>query len=145
MNRYVLRPRPPRRALVLGVAATVIGLAALLLGIILGWALIVSILGALVLAGGVAVLVLIGYSQAHHSLYVDLDDVGYRVHGPGLDKKGSWAHVTRVALTPDGSRLVIASGASKRTYIICSTGGDDPVMKAVVADIASRVAAVSSS
>ncbi|SER89818.1 hypothetical protein SAMN05443377_1177 [Propionibacterium cyclohexanicum] len=143
MNRYVLRPRPPRRALVLGVAATVLGLAAGILGIVLDWALVVVILGLVVLAAGIAVLALLAYSLAHHSLHVDLDEVGFRVHGPGLDKRGSWAHVTRVALTPDGSRLVIASGAIKRTYIICSNGGDDPVMKAVVADIASRVAAIS--
>ncbi len=143
MNSYNLRPRPPRRALVLGCTASVIGLVVLLVGVLIGWPLVIVILGALVLAAGIAVLVLIDYSLAHHSLHVDLDDQGFYVHGPGLERKGSWSHVTRVALTPDGSRLVIASGAIKRTYIICPNGGDDAVMKAIVADIANRVTAVS--
>lgn len=144
MNSYILRPRPPRRALVLGCAASVIGVFVLLVGLLAGWPVVVVILGALVLAVGIAVLLLIAYSLAHHSLFVDLDDQGFHVHGPGLDRKGSWSRVTRVALTPDGSRLVIASGAIKRTYIICPNGGEDPVMKSIVADIAVRVSAVAS-
>ncbi|MFT8394524.1 hypothetical protein [Propionibacterium sp.] len=139
MNSYSLRPRPPRRAALLGGLCTVVGLVVLIAGIFSSWSVIVVVLAAIVLAAGIVVLAMVAYSMVHHAIYVDLTEQGFRVHGPGMDKKGSWAHVTKVALTPDGSRLVIASGAIKRTYISCPNGGQDPVMKALVADITSRV------
>lgn len=136
MSSYILRPRIPRRALVLGIGATAAGLGLVVAGLLKNWALPLIVVLAVVLAVGLLTLIMVAYSMANHRVHIDLDAKGYRVHGPGMDRRGTWAKVTRVALTPDGSRLMIASGPAKRTYISCPKGGDDPSMKALVKEIA---------
>ena len=139
MSSYILRPRIPRRAFVLGSAATVVGLVLVVIGLVQNWAILAIIVLAALLAVGLLTLLMVSYSMVNHRIHIDLDAKGYRVHGPGMDRRGTWAKVTRVAVTPDGSRLMIASGPVKRTYISCPKGGDDPAMQALIKEISAHL------
>jgi hypothetical protein len=135
MSSYILHPRIPRRAFALGLVGTLAGLVLVVVGLLQAWSIVWVVLSAVLLAFGLLALIMVSYSLSNHRVRIDLDDKGYRVHGPEMDRRGTWAKVTQVALTPDGSRLMIASGPVKRTYISCPKGGDDPAMKALVGEI----------
>jgi hypothetical protein len=136
---YALSPAVPLRPLIVSVVLALAGVVGCVVGASrkLSVVLVISIA---VLAVAL-VLVLLGLVLTRrNTIRVDLDETGFHVHGPGLDRRGRWSDVTRVATTPDGSRLVIASGPLVRTHIMAPLGGSDPQMKALVEDISRRMA-----
>lgn len=140
MTSYTLRPRTPQRAIVAGGVSLVVGILLVSLSGGLGWATAVMIIGWLLVVVGVALLGMVVYTMRVMAVHVDIDDDGYRVEGPSLRKEGLWSDVSKVALTPDGSHMVIAHGQVRRTHLQCPRGGEDPQMKALVSDIADRLA-----
>ena len=140
MTSYTLRPRTPQRAIVAGGVSLVVGILLVSLSGGLGWATAVMIIGWLLVVVGVALLGMVVYTMRVMAVHVDIDDDGYRVEGPSLRKEGLWSDVSKVALTPDGSHMVIAHGQVRRTHLQCPRGGEDPQMTALVSDIADRLA-----
>lgn len=142
-STYALQPRAPLRAW------AVTGLALLAGGLCL-WSglgadptnVLLVVLGSLaVLAGvvmGIAALAFISTC----TLRVTLSPSGFEVKGPGYHKQGSWIDVDAVSSTPDGARLVIASGQVERTFIQAPGGQVDAKMHALTEDIAARLRAL---
>jgi len=133
-RRYVLRPRPPVRAFVIAAVLALLGavLAAAASG---GW----SVLGVLVLFAGLALAGVAGWSMLTMRTFVDVDDQGYRIHGPGTDKSGAWREVTKVTTSAGGSHLTLYHGQVARTHVLAPVGAGDAEMQALVADIAARL------
>ena len=137
---FDLRPRTPQRAIVAGGVSLVVGILLVSLSGGLGWTTTVMILGWLFVVVGVGLLGVVVYTIRTMAVHVEIDDDGYRVDGPSLRKEGLWSDVSKVALTPDGSHMVIAHGQVRRTHLQCPRGGDDPQMKALVRAISERLA-----
>lgn len=133
--RHVLKPRPPVRAFV--IAAVLVLLGALLLAAVSGavW----TALAVVLLLAGLALAGMAGWSMHTMRTFVDLDAEGYRIVGPGVDKAGSWGDVTKVTTSAHGSHLTLFHGQVGRTHILCPGGGEDPEMKALVADVAAHL------
>lgn len=139
VTSFTLRPRTPQRAIVAGGVCLVAGILLVSLTGGLGWATVVMILGWLLVVVGVGLLGIVLYAMRAMAVHVEIDDDGYRVEGPSLHKEGLWSDVSKVALTPDGSHMVIAHGQVRRTHLQCPRGGDDPQMKALVSAISERL------
>jgi hypothetical protein len=124
MSVFVLKPRPPR---LLGLAALFIVLAAVAFGT--GWAWsyrTVLWVTAAVLAGLGLLLVLVSVvALRRRRIYVDLDDDGYAIYGPGGERTGAWSDVTRVALSRRRDKLALYHGERRRTIIAHPAGLPD--------------------
>lgn len=135
---YTLSAAVPLRPLIVSVVLAVAGVVGCVIGVNRKLSVVLGVSIA-VLAMALLLVVLGLVLTRRNTIHVDLDESGFRVHGPGLDRRGNWSEVTRVATTPDGSRLVIASGPLARTHIMAPLGGSDPQMKALVEDISGRM------
>lgn len=131
---YRLKPVLPIRTLVIALIGLIAGGVTFVNDRRQGWGAwtvfgLVLVVLALVL-GAVAVA-----SLRFMTVRIDVTQDGYRVLGAGRVKSGEWSDVTRVDATPEGSRLVIAHGSSRRTYISAPRGGEDPQMQALTREI----------
>lgn len=135
--RYVLKPRPPVRAFVIAAIATLVG--AIMMAACRHSAFVLVALSALVMALGIALAVMAGISMVRMRTFVELSDEGYRITGPGTDRQGSWAEVTKVTTSANGAHLTFHHGEVGRTHILCPGGGDDEQMQALVADVAKHL------
>lgn len=139
MNTYVLKPRPPMRAFFL--AAILSALGALLVVVAaanhLGAAWIT--LAFIVLGIGLA-LGLVGWvSMSRMQTTIKLDDAGYQISGPGVDKRGEWSDVTKVTTSNGDTHLTMYHGEVGRTHIMCPGGQDGRQMAALAQDIADHL------
>lgn len=132
--RYVLKPRPPVRAFLIAAALALLG--ALLVAATGGG--LLRALAVLVLLAGVALAAIAGSSMVQMRTFVDVDDAGYRMTGPGTDKSGSWDEVTKVTTSAAGSHLTLYHGEVGRTHVIAPQGEDEEMTR-LVADIAKRL------
>ena len=135
VKTYTINPRPPLRAFVLAAVLSVIGA----LVIVVGGSTVWNILGGLVLVAGLGLLVMALISMRTMRVFVDLDDEGFHVHGPGIDKKKAWKDVTRVSLSQDETHLVFAHGEVERTHLFCPGGPGDEEFTALLEDITKRL------
>ncbi len=141
-SHYALKPRNPVRAWAIAGCLLIAGVVALWTGlasettngvlVIIGAVLAVAGLGL-----GIAALTFV----SNRTLYVVLSPDGFEVSGPGYHKSGAWIDVDSVSATPDGARLVIGQGHIERTFIQAPGSVADDQMKALTADISSRVRA----
>ncbi|MHB1009141.1 MAG: hypothetical protein ACYC1E_07890 [Propionibacteriaceae bacterium] len=117
MTTHVLRPAPPLRSYVVAAVLAVLGVA-MLLGSRLGANLWLFLFGALVLADGLVLLVVMRISSRRARVAVDLDENGYVVHSRDGDVRGTWDSVTRVTRSEDGTQLVFHEGPDRRLVLI---------------------------
>ena len=141
---YALRPRTPARAWALAFVAVVGGIGLLTAGWRDPRSTAMIVVGALIALAGLVLAVTTAAFMTSRTVHIVLSPDGFEVNGPGYDKSGSWIDVDSVSATPDGSRLVIASGRVHRTYIQCPGGEADERMAAITADIARRLHALES-
>ncbi|MGO4956846.1 hypothetical protein ACTQ49_06185 [Luteococcus sp. Sow4_B9] len=136
---YVLKPRPPVRAFVIAAGMTLLGALLVSLATAKEAALLWVVLAAIILIAGLVLAAMAGWSMVTMRTFVDLDPKGYRIHGPGTDKSGTWGDVTKVTTSAQGSHLTLYHGEVGRTHLICPGGGEDEEMKALVAAVAQHL------
>lgn len=138
MTRYTLKPRPPLRAFVVAAALSLVAAVVIVVGAdrLLGW---VTGIGIFVAALALALLLLAVGSMRTMRVHVDVDDEGYAISGPNIDKRGRWVDVTKLALADEGARLVFHHGPIERTHLWSPMGGNDPSMAALVQDVTKRL------
>ncbi|MGA4670488.1 hypothetical protein ACPCG0_11970 [Propionibacteriaceae bacterium Y1923] len=139
MKTYTLRPRLPLRAFVLAAVVSVVGALVAVLAGANGWPAAVFVGGMVLLVAAVLLVGAAVISMRSMRTFVDLDDEGFHIHGPGVDKRGEWAEVTRVALADDGARLVFSHGEVERTHLWCPGGATDPEFQALTRDLVTRL------
>ena len=135
VKTYTIKPRPPLRAFVMAAALSVLGA----LVIVVGSSPLASWIGGLLLFAGVALLGLAVYSLYSMRVFVDLDDEGFHVRGPGVDKHKDWKSVTKVVLSQDETHLVFSHGEVERTHLFCPGGPGDQDFTAMLKDITERL------
>lgn len=135
VKTYTIKPRPPLRAFVLAAVLSVIGAVMVVAGSGALW----DWLGGLVLLVGVGLLLMALYSLWSMRVHVDLDDEGFHVRGPGINKKKPWSSVTKVALSQDETHLVFSHGEVERTHLFCPGGPGDEEFESMLKDITRRL------
>ena len=141
-SHYALKPRNPVRAWAIAACLLIAGVVALwtgLAGEAANVALVVT--GAVLAVAGLGLGIPAPTFVSNRTLYVVLSPDGFEVSGPGYHKSGAWIDVDSVSATPDGARLVIGQGHIERTFIQAPGSVADDQMKALTADISSRVRA----
>ncbi|MEL4358744.1 MULTISPECIES: hypothetical protein [unclassified Luteococcus] len=137
-QRYVLKPQPPLRAFL--ISAILLLLGAILLSSTSGGGSVVWVaLSWIVLLLGLALAGMAGWSMVTMRTFVDLDDDGYRITGPGADKAGRWDEVTKVTTSGEGAHLTLYHGQTNRTHILCPGGAADAEMTRLVTDVAQHL------
>lgn len=139
MNTYVLKPRPPVRAFAIAGVLSLVGALLVVWAASRQAALVWQVLAVIVLVVGVALAVLGAVSMVKMRTFITLDDKGYTIKGPGIDKGGEWSDVTKVTTTHQGAHLTMYHGEVGRTHIMCPGGADDPQMTALAQDIADHL------
>ncbi|HNV10768.1 MAG TPA: hypothetical protein PKN27_05495 [Propionibacteriaceae bacterium] len=139
MTTYVLKPRPPLRAFVLAAGLSVAGAVLIALAASGGWGTLWVVIFALVLALGVAFGAAGAVSMRTMRVFVDVTDEGWAVRGAGQHKHGPWADVTKVTTSDHGAHISLHHGQVARTHLFCASGGEDPQMQALIADIAAHL------
>lgn len=127
-STHVLNPRPPVRAF--GIAAVLVLVGAVLL--VVAGSTVLDVLAGLLLVAGLALAAMGAWSMRTMRTFVELNQSGYRIHGPDVDKSGVWSDVTKVTTSAHGSHLTLYHGEVGRTHVICPGGGEDPSMKELV-------------
>lgn len=117
MTTHVLRPAPPLRSYLVAAILSVLG-AAMVLGSGFGENPWLLVFGALVLADGLALVLMTTISARRSRVAVDLDGSGYVVHSREGDVHGTWDQVTRVTRSADGTQLVFHQGDERRLVLI---------------------------
>lgn len=135
MKTYTIKPRPPVRAFVLAAALSVVGALVMVLGEALLW----TILGGVLLGLGLVLLVVALISMRTMQVKVHLDDEGFHARGPNIDKRKAWSDVTKVALSQDETHLVFSHGEVERTHLFCPGGAGDEEFAAMITDITERL------
>ncbi len=138
-TRHVLKPRPPSRGYAIAAVLSLAGAVLIVIAAAQGWANGWIALFAVILAFGIALALTATWSMIRMRLYVDLDAEGYHIHGAGQDRRGSWAKVTKAALTETRSRLTLYHGQVGRTHIVRPGVGDPQEMDDLAADVARRL------
>lgn len=138
-TRHVLKPRPPFTGYAVAAVMSIAGAVLIVVAAARDWSNGWIALFAVVLALGIALALTATWSMFRMRLYVDLDARGYHIHGAGQDRSGTWADVTRAALTESRSRLTLYHGQVRRTHIVRPGVGDPAEMDRMAADIAHRL------
>ena len=139
-STHVIKPRPPVRAFVTAAVAALAGAVLLVVSLTQDWHVALTILGGLVLLGGVVLTVVAFLSIDRLAVRLTLDDAGYRLVGPSVDHAGDWADVTKVTQSQEGSHVTIYHGAIRRTHLLFP-GGDRQQIDDVLTDIRQRLQA----
>jgi len=139
VKTYVLKPRPPVRAFALGAIVSMVGAGVTVLAASQGWSSVVVILGVVVMVAGLALVVGGIVSMWTMRVFVDLDEEGFHIHGPGVDARKAWKGVTKVSLSGDESHVVFAHGEVERTHLFCPSGPGDEQFEALLADISKHL------
>lgn len=138
-STYVIRPRPPFRALVISAVLSLLGALLLVLGLALSWHIVVAVLGGVLLSAGVALFIAAVVVMRRRVVVLTLDAQGYTVVGAGQDHKGTWKKVTRVTQNEAGDRLTIHE-SEQRTYLYFMTP-DGELIEAVAKELRRRLRA----
>lgn len=137
---YVIPPRPPIRAFAVAAVAALLG--AVLLVSSLTWQFPVGlvVVGAVLLGLGVLLVLLAYLSMSWLAVRVQLDDEGYRVTGSPREHSGTWADVSKVTRSEEGSHVTIYHGNVRRTHLLFPAG-DSPLVGQVLDDVLARLQA----
>ena len=135
VKTYTLKPRLPLRAFVLAAALSVVGALTAVIAAANGWHVAVLVTG-LVLVG-LAVLLVLGslLSLRLMRTFVDFDEDGFHIHGPGVDKRAEWSDVTKVSVADGGARLIFSHGEVERTHVWCPGGAVDPQFQELTREV----------
>lgn len=111
------------RAFALGALGVLVGAIAFVGGFVSwGWGIAGAVVGALLMLGGMGLLLAAVLAARAQSVTVTLDEMGFRVLSPGgREHSGAWARVTRVTGAP--GRITIHEGDC-RTHLIAPAGSD---------------------
>ena len=135
VKTYTLKPRLPLRAFVVAAATSVVGALVTVLAGANRWHVSVLIIGIGLVVAAVALVVAALISLRTMRTVVEVDDEGFQVRGPGVDKRAAWVDVTRVAVADDGARLIFSHGEVERTHLWCPGGATDPQFQALTRDL----------
>ena len=138
---YLIQPRPPVRAFAIAAVATLLGAILLVATLNSGWHLVIGLLAAVLMVGGIALLVAAFQSMNRLAVQVRFDEDGYRVSGREVEGEGQWLDVTKVTQTQSGDRVTIHHGAERATYLMFP-GKDSGQLGDVVKDIKERLRVV---
>lgn len=136
---YTIQSRPPVRAFAVAAVGALLGAFLLVLALVEGWHVVVAVLGGLLLAAGLALLIVAYLSMQRLAVHLSLDESGYRLVGPGGRHDGRWADVSKVTQSEDGTHVTIYHGPVRRTHLLFAR--DDDALAAVLNDIRARLQA----
>lgn len=135
----------PLRAFVVAGVASVLGAAISVLSSALGWPVGLLVAGVLLLVAGVALAAAGWLISRRQRASVIVSDDGYRVLTAAGEEQGSWAAVSKVSMTEDGSRISLSEGGgeAENTVHILRPGsglkGEAQLWDSLAADIATRL------
>ncbi len=124
-ERFVLRPRPPVRALALSAGLDLVGAVLIVLGSDAANTLLV-VIGVVVLVLGLALLAaaLIGYRR--FSTVVEMDDRGLAIRSAGKTARRRWNEINQVRAQDHHVYLWTDSDDGETLQIVCPRGPSDP-------------------
>lgn len=131
---FVLRQRPPLRALLISSVATVIGAVGTVLAVALAWPTAVLVVAIMVLVAGLLLGVVAVVAIRRLMTTVVLDADGYLIRRPGHQARGAWADVSKVTL--EGPTLTLRPAGDS---IICLRGAGDPTFTALASAVRARL------
>ena len=128
METYELVPRPPVRAYAIAGAAAILGAALTVAAAANEWSSAFVAFGLALLIAGAVLFAAAVVSATRMRVRVTLTDEGYHLSGPGGERDGTWAEVTKVSLAADGHRLTLHHSPERRTFLVTPGGAHDPVL-----------------
>ena len=138
---FVLRQRPPLRALLISSVVAVVGAAGTVLALALDWASAVLIIAVVLLVAGLLLGVVAVVTTRRLMTTVALDAGGYLIMRPGRRARGNWSDVAKVTLEGPALTLLPSADATTGDTIICLRGPDDPTFAALAAAVRDRLEA----
>lgn len=137
-SSYVIKHRPPVRALLIAAVTSVVGAALLVLAMTYQWHVALSVTGGVLVAVGLLLFVLglLAMNRGQATLTFTRD--GYQLTTPQGTDGGNWADVTRVTQSGDGHRVTIFDGDEARHTLAFSPGSTAEIEK-VLADLSARL------
>ena len=127
-ERFVLRPRPPVRALALSGGLDIVGAVLIVVGSDAANP-VVAVIGVVVLVLGLALLVaaLIGYRR--FSTVVEIDDRGLVIRSAGKTARRRWNEINQVRAQDHHVYLWTDSDDGETLQIVCPQGSSDPEVR----------------
>lgn len=135
-TRHVLRPRPAVRAFGVAAALALAGASLTVGAAAWGWPLAWGVVGIVVIAAGLALVVLAVLAARRQQVVIELDAAGYRIAEPQGQRAGAWGDVTRMTGSP--GRLTLHHGGAERVQLFVTPDRADE-LDVVAADIARRL------
>lgn len=137
-THYVINARPPVRAFVIAAVLSLVGAALLVFALLqaAGW--LLAALGVLLLLLGVGLLLAGFAAMGAQRMTLTLSEDGYLLSGRGGSESGTWAAVTRVTQSADGSHLTIFEGPDVRRHLLFAPGATTRIDE-LLADITRRL------
>lgn len=124
VTQYTIQTHPPVRAFAIAAVSAMLGAGLIVYSAASGWRLVLhvvlTILGVLLLAVGVALTGIAYWATRRMSVTLTLDETGYRLDGGGENHHGRWLDVNQVTQSEDGSHVTIYHGPERRTHIVFS-------------------------
>ena len=138
---YLIQSRPPVRAFVIAALCALVGAGLLVLAVSQGWHVAVTIIGAILLACGVALAVAAGLAMRRLRVYLTMDEDGYSLVGQGEEHVGDWLDVNQVTRSGEGGgHVIIYHGPERRTHLFFSAS-DPGQIDTVLDDLRDRLKA----
>lgn len=131
-----MAPAPPVRALAIAAGTVMVGAALAVAADSQRWWVGVTVLGVVLVVLGATLGAWALLAARRMRVRVLLDDTGFRVEGPGQQRSGSWAEITRV--TRAAGRITLHQGEEQRVHLVVPRGGSAD-LDALAADIAHRM------
>ncbi len=136
---FELAPRPPMRAYGLAGLLAALGAGLTVAASAQGWGTGVVAFGLALLVAGLVLLVAAVVAARRMRVRVELTETGYQVSGPGGEREGTWAEVTRITLAADGHRLTLHHSPEHRTLLVTPAGRHDPELERLGQAMARRL------
>ena len=136
---FFLKPRPPVRAFAIAAVMSLVGALMLVAAMQSGWGTTWVILSAIVLALGVALLLVALIATFRLGVRITVDDDGYEVSGTNQSHSGKWEDVTKVTQAVEGAHITIYHGTVVRTHLFFPGGPAQDQMQDVVEAIMERL------
>lgn len=136
---FVLRQRPPLRALLISSIGALVAAVLLVVGAALSWPAAAIALSAVLLVFSILFGVLALFVTRGLDTSVRVDEEGYAISRPRHRAEGRWSDVDRVSM--EGLKLTLFSKADPETgdSIVCLNGPDDPDLISLMYAIRNRL------
>ena len=137
-SSYTIVPRTALRAFLIAAIASVVGAGLLVLALANDWSSVVAVLAVLIMAAGLALLLIAFLAQRASVAELVLNDEGYTVVTRDASQSGNWVDVTRITRTVEGGHVTIYEGDEKRTRLEFHSDDRDQIDE-ILAEMGARL------